>query len=72
MKTGRIERNGYLEVVLSEIETHRAQGESLGVECFAEPKKRKERMRTVIAGWAGLSLYALIFWYGVLRAIGAL
>lgn len=68
----RIERDGYLEVVLSEIEMHRAQGEELGVELFTIEKKRKESMRTVIFTWAAGTVYLFVFWYGVLRAIGAL
>lgn len=72
----RIERDGYLEVVLSEIETHREQGEALDIELFRPEKFRRTRLRMatltgflVVGGWM---VYVFVIGYGVLRAIGAL
>lgn len=68
----RIERDGYLEVVLSEIEMHRAQGDALGIELFTQRNERRKYIRDLVLTWSGVFLYGFVFWYGVLRAIGAL
>jgi hypothetical protein len=71
----RIERNGYLEVVLAEIETHRAQGEGLDIELFRPEKERRVRLKiSFVLGallFAGWMAYCGVVWTGVLKAIGA-
>ena len=70
----RIERNGYLEVVLSEIETHRAQGEALGIECFQRDHRRKRivwAIGTGVALYLAWGAYVLVVGTKILHVIGA-
>ena len=63
-----------LEVLLSEIETYRSQGEDMGIELFRDFRREtlRKRLTLVAVGIGAWMLYCGVVWYGVLRSIGAL